>query len=184
MSKRGRKRVDPGHPSPFHPRTRAVPVAMLEIPYDDLRKIGLTDFAPLVSLTEMPVASTDVPRGPSKPVPTANITMEHPMFNGKNLPEWAERFAGFLFLIGQMNACVTILNVHESSPVCLAPFSFTNRGSLSLCVYRFVENLLCFCEAACRSFAPRLRVRRLGPRPRSFGIWGGRAGAGHQPDVA
>ena len=48
------------------------------------------------------------------------------------------------------------------SPVCLAPFSFTNRGSLSLCVYRFVENLLCFCEAACRSFAPRLRVRGSG----------------------
>ena len=50
----------------------------------------------------------------------------------------------------------------------LPPFSFTNRGSLFLCVCKFVENLLCFCEAACRSSAPRLRVRRLRPQTKEL----------------
>ena len=88
-------------PSPFHPRIRTVPATSLEeTPGEDLNKLGLTSLAPL--------AKEPPPSGATgrKPIAQANITLDLPEFDPKNLPEWAEDFQEFLLLTGQANADV------------------------------------------------------------------------------
>ena len=88
-------------PSPFHPRIRTVPVTSLEeTPEEDLTKLGLTSLAPLAK-EPPPLGATG-----RKPIAQANISLDLPKFDPKNLPEWAEEFQEFLPLTGQANTDV------------------------------------------------------------------------------
>ena len=87
-------------PGPFHPRARTVPMADLQdVPVTEIEKRGLSALAPLAG-----VSPSGLTRGGGKtgrPIAQANIQLELPEFDPKNLPEWAEEFAGFLLLTGQ-----------------------------------------------------------------------------------
>ena len=88
-------------PSPFHPRARTVPIAELQdVPVTETEKRGLSALAPLAGVP--PSASGLTPgRGKmGRPIAQANIQLELPEFDPKNLPEWAEEFAEFLVLTG------------------------------------------------------------------------------------
>ena len=89
-------------PSPFHPRTRTVPIAELQdVPVTETEKRGLSALAPLAGVS--PSSSGLTPGGGKmgRPIAQANIQLELPEFDPKNLPEWAEEFAEFLLLTGQ-----------------------------------------------------------------------------------
>ena len=94
-------------PSPFHPRARTVPIAELrDVPVTEAEKKGLTALAPLAG---RPSPSPDLTSGggkSGKPIAQANIQLELPEFDPKNLPEWAEEFAEFLLLTGQSHVGV------------------------------------------------------------------------------
>ena len=94
-------------PSPFHPRARTVPIAELQdVPVTETEKEGLTALAPLASIA-LPLSGL-TPRGgkSGRPIAQANIQLELPEFDPKNLPEWAEEFAEFLLLTGQSHVDV------------------------------------------------------------------------------
>ena len=92
-------------PSPFHPRARTVPMAELQdVPVTETEKRGLSALAPLAG-----VSPSGLPPGGGKtgrPVAQADIQLELPEFDPKNLPEWAEEFAEFLLLTGQSHVDV------------------------------------------------------------------------------
>ena len=94
-------------PSPFHPRARTVPIAELQdVPVTETEKRGLSALAPLAGVP--PPASGLTPGGgkSGRPIAQANIQLELPEFDPKNLPEWAEEFAEFLLLTGQSHVDV------------------------------------------------------------------------------
>ena len=89
-------------PSPFHPRARTVPIAELQdVPVTETEKRGLSALAPLADVSPSPSGLTPGGGKTGRPIAQANIQLELPEFDPKNLPEWAEEFAEFLLLTGQ-----------------------------------------------------------------------------------
>ena len=87
-------------PSPFHPRARTVPMAELQdVPVTETEKRGLSALAPLAGVS--PSGLTPGVGKTGRPIAEANIQLELPELDPKNLPEWAEEFAEFLLLTGQ-----------------------------------------------------------------------------------
>ena len=92
-------------PSPFHPRARTVPMAELkDVPVTEIRKRGLSALAPLASVS--PSGLTPGGEKMGRLIAQANIQLELPEFDPKNLPKWAEEFAEFLLLTGQSHVDV------------------------------------------------------------------------------
>ena len=90
-------------PSPFHPPARTVPIAELQdVPVTETEKRGLSALAPLAGVSPSGLTSGVGKKG--RPIAQANIGLELPGFDSKNLPEWAEEFAEFL--TGQSHADV------------------------------------------------------------------------------
>ena len=89
-------------PSPFHPSARTVRIAELQdVPVAEMEKRGLTALEPLAGRPPPSSDSTSGGGKSGKPIAQANIQLELPEFDAKNLPEWAEEFAEFLLLTGQ-----------------------------------------------------------------------------------
>ena len=89
-------------PSPFYPRARTVPMAELQdVPVTEIEKRGLSALAPLAGVS--PSGLTPGGGKTGRPIAQANIQLELPEFDPKNLPEWAEEFAEFLLLTGQFH---------------------------------------------------------------------------------
>ena len=65
---------------------------------------GLAALAPLATVYTSPPSGgkgdTGVPGRGTKGIATANLQIELPEFDPKNLPEWAEEFSEFLLLTG------------------------------------------------------------------------------------
>ena len=94
-------------PSPFHPRARTVPIAELQdVPVTETEKRGLSSLAPLAGVSPPPSGLTAGGGKIGRPIAQANIQLEVPEVDPKNLPEWAEEFAGFLLLTGQSHVDV------------------------------------------------------------------------------
>ena len=94
-------------PSPFHPRARTVPIAELQdVPVMETEKTGLSALALLAGLSPPPSGLTPGGGKMGRPIAQANIQLELPEFDPKNLPEWAEEFAEFLLLTGQSHVDV------------------------------------------------------------------------------
>ena len=94
-------------PSPFHPRARTVPIAELQdVPVTETEKRGLSALASLAGVSPPPSGLTPWGGKMGRPIAQANIQLELPEFDPKNLPQWAEEFAGFLLLTGQSHVDV------------------------------------------------------------------------------
>ena len=94
-------------PSPFHPRARTVPIAELQdVPVTETEKRGLSALAPLAGVPPPPSGLTQGGWKSGRPIAQADIQLELPEFDLKNLPEWAEEFAEFLLLTGQSHVDV------------------------------------------------------------------------------
>ena len=98
-------------PSPFHPCVRTVPVCSVgDTTEAEMKGYGLSALAPLAtvhpSLLSGGTGDTGVPGRGTKAIATANLQIELPEFDPKNLPEWAEEFSEFLLLTGQQHADV------------------------------------------------------------------------------
>ena len=94
-------------PSPFHPRARTVPIAELhDVHVTETEKRGLSALAPLAGVP--PPLSGLTPGGgkSGRPIAQANIQLELPELDPKNLPKWAEEFAEFLLLTGRFHVDV------------------------------------------------------------------------------
>ena len=92
-------------PSPFHHRT--VPIAELQdVPVTETEKRGLSALAPLAGVSPPPSGLTPGGGKSGRPIAQANMHLELPEFDPKNLPEWAEEFAEFLLLTGQSHVDV------------------------------------------------------------------------------
>ena len=94
--------------SPFHPRVRTVPVCSVgDTTEAEMKIYGLAALAPLASVYPSPLSGgtgdTGVPGRGTKAIATANPQIEHPEFDPKSLPEWAEEFSEFLPLTGQQH---------------------------------------------------------------------------------
>ena len=88
-------------PSPFHPRARTVPIAELQdVPVTETEKRGLSALAPLASVPPPPSGLTPGGGKSGRPIAQANIQLELPESDPKNLPERAEEFAESLLLTG------------------------------------------------------------------------------------
>ena len=88
-------------PSPFHPRARSVPIAELQdVPVTETEKRGLSTLAPLAGVSPPPSGLTPGGGKMGRPISQANIQLELPEFDPKNLPERAEEFAECLMLTG------------------------------------------------------------------------------------
>ena len=88
-------------PSPFHPRARTVPIAELQdVPVTETQKRGLSALARLAGVPPPPSGLTPGGGKSGRPIAQANIQLELPEFDPRNLPEWAEEFAEFLLLTG------------------------------------------------------------------------------------
>ena len=89
-------------PTPFHPRARTVPIAELQdVPVTETEKRGLSALAPLAGVSPPPSGLTPGGGKNGTPIAQANIQLELPEFDPKNLLEWAEEFAEFLLLTRQ-----------------------------------------------------------------------------------
>ena len=83
-------------PSPFHPRVRTVPIAELQdVPVTETDKRGLSALAPLSDVSPPPSGLTPGVGKMGRPIAQANIQLELPEFDPKNLPEWAENLLSF-----------------------------------------------------------------------------------------
>ena len=97
--------------SPFHPRVRTVPVSTVgDTKEAEMNSYGLAALAPLATTHPSPPSGgrgdLGVPgRGPEA-IAHANLEIELPEFDPKNLPEWAEEFSEFLLLTGKQHADV------------------------------------------------------------------------------
>ena len=92
-------------PSPFHPRARTVPIAELQdVPVTETEKRGLSALAPLAGVS--PSGLTPWGGKTGRPIAQANIQLELPESDPKNLPKSAEEFAEFLLLTGQSHVDV------------------------------------------------------------------------------
>ena len=72
----------------------------------ETEKKGLTALAPLAGRPHPTPTPTSWGRKSGKPIAQANIQLELPDFDGKNLPKWADEFAEFLLLTGQSDVDV------------------------------------------------------------------------------
>ena len=82
-------------PGPFLPRARTVPIAELQdVPVTETEKRGLSAMAPLAGVS--PSGITPGVGKTSRPIAQANIQLELPEIDPKNLREWADEFAEFL----------------------------------------------------------------------------------------
>ena len=94
-------------PSPFHPRARTVPIAELQdVPVAETEKRGLSALAPLAGVSPSPSGLSTWGGKMGRPIAQANIQLELPEFDPKNLPEWAEEFAELLLFTGQSHVDV------------------------------------------------------------------------------
>ena len=94
-------------PSPFHPCARTVPIAELQdVPVTEAEKRGLSALAPLAGVPSPPSGLTPGGGKSGRPIAQADIRLELPEFDPKNLPEWAEEFAEFLLLTGRSHVDV------------------------------------------------------------------------------
>ena len=94
-------------PSPFHPRAPTFPIAELQdVPVTEAENKELTALAPLAGRLRPPSDPTSGGGKSGKPISQANIQLELPEFDPKNLPEWAKEFAEFLLLTGQSHVDV------------------------------------------------------------------------------
>ena len=98
-------------PSPFHPRVRTVPVCTIgDSTEAEMEDYGLAALAPLATVYPSTPSGgkgdTGVPGWGTKGIATANLHIELPELDPKNLPEWAEEFSEFLLLTGQQHADV------------------------------------------------------------------------------
>ena len=94
-------------PSPFHPCARTVPIAELQdVPVTETEQRGLAALAPLAGVPLPPSGLTSGGGKTGRPIAQADIQLELPEFDPKNLPEWAEEFAEFLLLTGQSHVDV------------------------------------------------------------------------------
>ena len=94
-------------PSPFHPHARTVPIAELQdVPVTETEKRGLSALPAPAGVSPSPSGLTPGGGKMGRPIAQANIQLELPEFNPKNLPEWAGEFAGFLLLTGQSHVDV------------------------------------------------------------------------------
>ena len=94
-------------PSPFNPHARTVPIAELQdVPVTETKKRGLSALALLAGVPPPPSSLTLRGGKSGRPIAQANIQLELPAFDPKNLPEWAEEFAVFLLLTGQSHVDV------------------------------------------------------------------------------
>ena len=93
--------------SPFHPRARTVPIAELrDVPVTETEKRGLSALAPLAGVPPPPSGTTPGGGKSGRHIAQANIQLELPELDPKNLPEWAEEFAEFLLLTGKSHVDV------------------------------------------------------------------------------
>ena len=79
-------------PSPFHPRVRPVPVCTIgDSTEAEMEDYGLAALAPLATVYPSPPSGgkgdTGVPGRGTKGIATANLQIELPEFDPKNLPE-------------------------------------------------------------------------------------------------
>ena len=72
----------------------------------ETEKRGLSALAPLAGISPPPSGLTPGGGKIGRPIAQANIQLELPEFEPKNLPEWAEEFAEFLFLTCQSHVDV------------------------------------------------------------------------------
>ena len=94
-------------PSPFHPRARRVPIDELQdVPVIETERRGLSALAPLAGVSPPPSSLNPGGGKSGRHIAQANIQLELPEFDPKNLPEWAEEFAEFLLLTGQSHVDV------------------------------------------------------------------------------
>ena len=69
-------------------------------------KRGLSALVPLAGVSPPPSGRTPGGGKMGRLIAQANIQLELPEFNPKNLPKWAEKFAEFLLLTGQSHVDV------------------------------------------------------------------------------
>ena len=69
-------------------------------------KRGLSALAPLAGVSPPPVKCDSGGGKMGRPIAQANIQVELPEFDLKNLPEWGEEFAEFLLLTGRSHVDV------------------------------------------------------------------------------
>ena len=94
-------------PSPFHRHARTVPIAEpQDVQVTETEKRGLSALAPLAGVSPPPSGLTSGGGKMGRPIAQANIQLELPEFDPKNLPESAEEFAEFLLLLGQSHVDV------------------------------------------------------------------------------
>ena len=98
-------------PSPFNPRVRTVPVCTIgDSTEAEMEGYRLAALAPLATVYPSTPSGgkgdSGVPGRGTKGIATANLQIELPEFDPKNLPEWAEEFSEFLLLTGQQHADV------------------------------------------------------------------------------
>ena len=94
-------------PSPFHPRARTVPIAELQdVPVTEIEKRGVSARAPLAGVPPPPSGLTPGGGKSGRPIAQANIQLQLPEFDPKNLPKWAEEVAEFLLLTSQSHVDV------------------------------------------------------------------------------
>ena len=98
-------------PSPFYPRVRTVPVYNVgDTTEAEMIGYGLSALATLATVHPSPLSGgtgdTGVPGRRTKAIAMANLQMEIPEFDPKNLPEWGEELSEFLLLMGQQHADV------------------------------------------------------------------------------
>ena len=72
----------------------------------ETEKRGLSALAPLARVPPPPSGLTSGGGKSGRPIAQANIQLELPEFDPKNLPEWAEELAEFLLLTGQSHVAV------------------------------------------------------------------------------
>ena len=65
-----------------------------DVPVTEIEKRGLSALAPLAGVSPSGITPGGGKTG--RPIAKANIKLELPEFDPKNLPEWAEKFAEFL----------------------------------------------------------------------------------------
>ena len=89
-------------PSPFHPPARTVPITELQdVPVIETEKRGLSALVPLAGVSPPPSGLNPGGGKSGTPIAKANLQLELPELDPKNLPEWAKEFAEFLLLTGQ-----------------------------------------------------------------------------------
>ena len=75
-----------------------------DVPVTESERRGLSALAPLAGVSPSGLNPGGGKTG--RPIAQANIQLELPEFDPKNLPEWAEEFAEFLLLTGQSHVDV------------------------------------------------------------------------------